>query len=131
MPNFIKKTFGGLKTSYLIRQYLFGLIFAIPLLSIVIGGFKYPESIYAIIYIPILWILYPYSRFVYESVASYIMGDNIIITDTSIFFVVKLMTMGMCFVFSIFIAPFWLLYLYFQMSKLEKQSKGNSEKGLL
>ncbi|WP_294610767.1 hypothetical protein [uncultured Gilliamella sp.] len=129
MPNFIKKTFGGLKTSYLIRQYLFGLIFAIPLLSIVIGGFKYPESIYAIIYIPILWILYPYSRFVYESVASYIMGDNILITDTSIFVVVKLMTMGMCFVFSIFIAPFGLLYLYFQMSKLEKQSKGNSEKG--
>ncbi|WP_294966089.1 hypothetical protein [uncultured Gilliamella sp.] len=128
MPNFIKKTFGGLKTSYLIRQYLFGLIFALPLLSFVICNFKYPESIYAIIYIPILWILYPYSRFVYESVASYIRGDNVLITDTIKFVMVKIMTMGMCFVFSIFIAPLGLLYLYFHMSKLEKQSKGNSER---
>lgn len=48
--------------------------------------------------------LYPYSRFAYESVTNYIMGDNMLITNTNIFVVVKLMTMAICFAFSIFIA---------------------------
>lgn len=48
------------------------------------------------------------------------MGDSMLITNTSIFISVKLMTMAICFAFFIFIAPFRLLYLYFQISKLEK-----------
>ncbi|MBC9132024.1 hypothetical protein JMI89_08155 [Frischella sp. Ac48] len=125
MANFINKTFGGLEKRYLLRQYFFGLVYGIFLLVMPITHFKIPESILAIILVLIMWGLYPYSRFVYESIIDFIMGDNIIFSNLILFLFVKIITMGLCFVFSIFIAPFGLLYLYFYHSRLEKQSKSN------
>lgn len=56
--------------------------------------------------------LYPYSRFVYESIVGFIMGQNIIFTNAVLFFVLKITTMFMCFFLAVFIAPIGLLYLY-------------------
>lgn len=124
MANFLKKTFGGLEKSYLIRQYLFGFVFVI-LMLVPISQLKLSDTIVPTIIALILWGFYPYSRFVYESIIEFILGDNFIISNIFLFLFVKIMTMGICFVFSIFIAPFGLLYLYFYHSKLEKQSKAN------
>ena len=70
----------------------------------------------------ILSLLYPYSRFVYESIIGYIMGDNNFLVDLKLMFIVKMITMSFCYIFSIFIAPLGLAYLYFYHSKQEKET---------
>ncbi|OCG61381.1 hypothetical protein A9G40_01140 [Gilliamella sp. Nev3-1] len=118
IASFWKKTFGGLSARYLIRQYLFSFIITLPPLCTLIFKFKMPESIYTVIALLILWGLYPYSRFVYENVISYIVGDNTFIVSTETWLVTKFFTMVICFAFSWVLAPCGLLYLYFQSSKL-------------
>lgn len=114
---FIQKTFGGLNKNYLIRQYLFGLIILIfSIVTYPVSSKNY--SFYLFFFIA--WALYPYARFVYESIVNYILGDNIIFSNIILFLFVKIITMFLCFAFSIFIAPIGLIYLYFVNSKAEQ-----------
>jgi len=62
-------------------------------------------------------LLYPYSRFVYESIVGFIMGNNAFFVKAYILIVVKLFTMAICWTLSIFIAPIGLAYLYFHHSE--------------
>ncbi|WP_256857306.1 hypothetical protein [Xanthomonas axonopodis] len=62
-------------------------------------------------------LLYPYSRFVYESIVGYIMGGNVFFVNAILMLFVKLMTMAICWSFAIFIAPIGLLYLYVHHSQ--------------
>lgn len=64
-------------------------------------------------------ILYPYSRFVYESIVGFVMGDNVFYVNAIFMFVTKILTMAMCWVFAIVIAPIGLAYLYYHHSKAE------------
>lgn len=64
--------------------------------------------------------LYPYARFVYHSITDFLMGNNVIIMPIIILYPFKFMMMLLCWVFSPFIAPLGLLYLYFYHSKNEK-----------
>ena len=66
--------------------------------------------------------LYPYSRFVYESVVGYLMGNNVFFVNAFLMLITKLFTMLLCWFLSIFIAPVGLLYLYFYHSKQERQA---------
>ncbi|HHF2589648.1 TPA: hypothetical protein ACPJUQ_001833, partial [Haemophilus influenzae] len=72
-------------------------------------------------------LLYPYSRFVYESIIEYILGDNVFFINAPLMLVTKLITMAICFIFSIFIAPIGLIYLYFYHSKQEKLQNQNEQ----
>lgn len=67
--------------------------------------------------------LYPYARFVYESIIDYILGNNVFFANTILVLIVKLFTMIFCYSFAIFIAPIGLIYLYFYHTKQEKQYK--------
>jgi hypothetical protein len=62
-------------------------------------------------------LLYPYSRFVYESIMRFILGDNILVSGLGLMMIVKYLTMGICWAAAILIAPFGLAYLYFYHSK--------------
>lgn len=64
-------------------------------------------------------ILYPYSRFVYESIIGFVMGQNVFYVNAIFMFVTKFLTMAMCWVFAIVVAPIGLAYLYFHHSKAE------------
>lgn len=121
--SFFAKTFGGLSKSYQMRNIFFGLFFL--LLSILMGYLIYIKSgiisgiltfsIYGIICL----LLYPYSRFIYKSVISYMLENNTFFVNNSVFIYTKLITMGICFFLSIAIAPIGLIYLYFYYSKQE------------
>ena len=121
--SFFAKTFGGLSKSYQMRNIFFGLFFL--LLSILMGYLIYIKSgiisgiltfsIYGIICL----LLYPYSRFIYKSVISYMLENNTFFVNNSVFIYTKLITMGICFFLSIAIAPIGLIYLYFYQSKQE------------
>jgi hypothetical protein len=113
----IRKSFGGLSRHYFIRQFLFGLIFpALMLMTLAQdkGMGPAPFGIYGLLIINTL--LYPYSRFVYESVVGYIIGKNTFFVSAPLMLFAKLMTMTMCWAFAIVVAPIGLLYLYFHHS---------------
>ncbi|TMU69388.1 hypothetical protein FGA82_30465 [Pseudomonas fluorescens] len=118
MQSFLSKTFGGLTTSYYIRQLVFGSLFAIMILSLAAhsptGLMAKPGLIFMSI---VCTLLYPYSRFVYESAVGYVMGENVFFVNAILMLMVKGFTMAMCWSFAIFIAPIGLAYLYWHNSR--------------
>ncbi|WP_185714592.1 hypothetical protein [Campylobacter rectus] len=112
---FIKKTFGGLSASCYRRHLFFGAIF----MALYIALFYSMGDKRVFTYLLLIGntFLYPYSRFVYESIVGFIFGDNIFFVNAVYLLVAKFMTMLICWSFAVFIAPFGLIYLYFYHTK--------------
>lgn len=112
----IQKTFGGLSVQYLIRSFIFGAGISIFFIFTAANSTHgIPISLLLLSIINAL--LYPYARFVYESTVDYMIGNNRFFVNAILMLFVKLMTMILCWGFSIFIAPIGLIYLYFHHSK--------------
>lgn len=121
MVGFFSKTFGGLDKTYYFRHLVFGV--ALSVLFIFLGGRTNHGLDIAFISMAIInTLLYPYSRFVYESVVGFIMGNNVFYNYAIVMLIAKLFTMIMCWGFSIFIAPVGLLYLYYYHTKNSQES---------
>lgn len=117
MKDFFKQTFGGLSTAYLVRQFFFGvLIFAFHLFILTQGESGHKVS--SIIFFTINTLLYPYSRFVYERVIGFVMGENIFFVNALLMLITKIITMIMCWILATLIAPIGLLYIYFYHKKM-------------
>jgi hypothetical protein len=116
MHPIIEKTFGGLSMPYFMRHFVFGLVISI---FVVFMSARSPSGIsFGLIFISIISAgLYPYSRFVYESIVDFIMGNNVFFINIFVMLFVKAMTMVMCWALAIFIAPIGLTYLYFYHTK--------------
>lgn len=120
----VQKTFGGLSKQYYFRQLFFGLIVAISFFFVYSQGstiVSILDRIEVILSYVLLTLLYPYSRFVYESIVRFILGDNIFFMNTVFMLILRFLTMTLCWTFSIVIAPIGLAYLYYHHSKSEKQ----------
>lgn len=127
MHSVIAKTFGGLTLQYYIRSFLFGLIFPV-LIFFMATARDTPAtgssvSIGEYFFFSVTTLLYPYSRFVYESVIDYITGDNVFIVNAFAMLTVKFFTMLLCWLLAIFIAPVGLLYLFIRHSRDEAKTK--------
>jgi hypothetical protein len=114
----ITKTFGGLSAKYYVRNFLFGLIFPIAIYFLR-GSTETQISGIMFFFLVINTILYPYSRFVYENVIRFIVGNNIFLVNVFLMLIVKLITMALYWVFAVVIAPVGLIYLYFQHSRVD------------
>ena len=118
MHPIIARTFGGLTAQYYFRQFVFGLIFPA---FIIYASSQSPThnalQAGAIAFFAINTVLYPYSRFVYESVVDFIMGKNVFFVNALMLLIVKFFTMLLCWSFAIFIAPVGLIYLFIRNSK--------------
>ena len=116
MHPIIQKTFGGLSKAYYFRQFIFGIILSVIIYFLMTKGNRHIEFTMFFLLI-INAILYPYSRFIYETVIGFIMGNNTFIVNSILFFLIKFLTMLLCWLFAIFIAPVGLAYLYFYHSR--------------
>lgn len=116
----IQKTFGGLSKSYYFRHFTFGLIFVAIFVCISLKSTNGIRTNDAILFV-VNAFLYPYSRFVYESVIGFIVGDNLFVLPAVAVLLAKLVTMIFCFMLAIFIAPIGLAYLYYYHTKQAKQ----------
>ncbi|MBZ0068942.1 MAG: hypothetical protein K8F26_09015 [Thiobacillus sp.] len=116
----IEKTFGGLSKPYYFRHFAFGLIFVA---FFIFMSLRSPNGIplNGAILFALNAFLYPYSRFVYESVVGFFVGNNVFVLPAVMLLFAKLMTMLLCFMFAIFIAPVGLAYLYYHHTKQAKQ----------
>ena len=119
MHPIIQKTFGGLTKQYYFRQLFFGALFAAIIVFMTSRG-NHPPMYWLWAFAVICTLLYPYSRYVYESVVGFIMGENVFFTSAIFMMLIKYLTMSLCWVFAIFIAPIGLAYLYFHHTKQEK-----------
>lgn len=112
----LAKTFGGLSASYYIRHFVFGLGFLAFILLITSQG-KHSLHFDTILMLVVNTLLYPYSRFVYESIVNFVVGQNVFFVNAILMLGVKLMTMWLCWTLALAIAPFGLAYLYYHHSK--------------
>ncbi|WP_448682598.1 hypothetical protein [Pseudomonas nicosulfuronedens] len=112
MQNLFRMTLGGLSAQYYFRQLFFGSLF---LAIMVWGQFMNPQKIRIdfLAFSVLCTLLYPYSRFVYERIVGFIVGDNVFFWNAGFMLMVKAFTMMICWMFSIFIAPIGLIYLFF------------------
>lgn len=110
----LQKTLGGLSREYYVRQFVFGLIF--PAIILLPRGME-NGSLALVLMCVVNTVLYPYSRFVYESIMNLIFGNNVFVMPAVILLFLKLMTMAVCWSMAIFIAPLGLAYLYYHHSK--------------
>lgn len=117
--DFFRKTLGGLNGSYYFRHFVFGALISFLVICI---ARQNPNGVNTSIYIFYIGnaILYPYARFVYERVIGFIMGDNVFFINAIVGLGAKLITMVLCWMFSIFIAPIGLAYLYYHHTKAAK-----------
>jgi hypothetical protein len=119
MHPIIARTFGGLSAAYYVRQFIFGLIFPVFIYLMLSNGNR-ALQVSTLLLLVVNTLLYPYARFVYESVVGFIMGNNVFFVNAILMLAVKLMTMMLCWVCAIFVAPIGLLYLYYHHSKTER-----------
>ena len=103
-----------LSKEYYIRNFLFGLIFTIPSLILVSKMPNTIRMVEAISFITLGTLLYPYSRFVYESVIKYVVGENFWAFNGIVFITAKSISMLLCWIWAIFIAPIGIGYLVFK-----------------
>ncbi|WP_107310708.1 hypothetical protein [Burkholderia metallica] len=117
MHSILTRSFGGLTRAYYIRHFLFSLIFpALFVFASSFGKSTMPGGLVALVssFMAVSCLLYPYARFVYESVVNYIVGRNMFFVNALLMLFVKFMTMLLCWYLAIFIAPLGLAYLYFR-----------------
>lgn len=123
MHPIIQKTFGGLSKAYFFRQLFFGLAMSALLIFVPISRADSSVPFFLILLAVLNALLYPYSRFVYESIVGFFMGDNVFFVNAIFMMCIKMFTMVLCWGFAIFIAPIGLLYLYFHHSKQEQEEQ--------
>ncbi len=122
MRDIFTKTFGGLSTSYYFRQLFFGVIVAIIFLLPMFGGSgSFAQNLPLVAITVVSTLLYPYSRFVYENISNFILGDNLFFVNIVVLFLLKALTILICWAMAIFIAPIGLIYLYYHHSKNTQQ----------
>lgn len=112
----IQKTFGGLSPQYYFRQLFFGLLISSFVFVMALRG-KQGIPFVMLFIVVVNTFLYPYSRFVYESVVGFIIGNNVFFVNAIFMLITKCFTMIMCWSFALFIAPVGLAYLYFHNNK--------------
>jgi hypothetical protein len=125
MHPIISRSLGGLSFRYYFRQLFFG--FVIAVLSIFMQNQTgRPLPVFVWVFFIINTFLYPYSRFVYERIIGFILGENVFYVNTIVMLVVKYITMSLCWGLALLIAPIGLVWLYFYHTR-EINSEGLRE----
>lgn len=109
----------ALSRSEYLRHLFFGSL--LPLAMLVASGvglLNIPTAIYFIL----STVLYPYSRFIYEQIVGFIVGDNILLVDGIVFIPAKAVTISICWFLAVFVAPFYFLF-YVLKPKLKSEDE--------
>ncbi|MDP3759723.1 MAG: hypothetical protein Q8R01_04305 [Ramlibacter sp.] len=112
MASLFWKTFGGLSAAYYFRHFFFGLMFPVLTYFGLRDNLYPPPLLPTSALVAANTLLYPYARFVYESIVQFFLGENVFYVNSGVLLFCKFLTMLLCWFFALFIAPIGLLYLY-------------------
>lgn len=106
--------------AYYVHQFIFGAVIAVALLWLPLGTNNEVTVGFAL-WLTVNTVVYPYLRFVYETVTDFILGDNVFILPTVILLPWKLVTMFLCLAMAIFVARVRLAGIYIYLTSQEKK----------
>lgn len=116
------QAFMGISRKYYFRQLFFAGIFTAIFLWWMIT--KSPKfSLWWCPFYIITALIYPYSKFVYDTITDFLIGDNVIIYESGLFLIIKLVALTLCYGFAFLVAPIGLLMIYF-MQKAQAEQLG-------
>lgn len=121
MHSVLAKTFGGLTPQYYFRHFIFAFVFSL-FFGYMASQASTPMPLAFYGFLVINTLLYPYSRFVYEGIVGFIMGDNVFFVSMVAMLIAKVVSMTFCWSFAILIAPIGLAYLYYHHSKANPEN---------
>ena len=110
LSNLFYNSFAAISPRYYFRHFLIGLIF--PAIYMLMPIINTQLNLLSYILFSINCLLYPYARYVYQTLVLFILGNRDIIDNTPLSLFINLITMALCWSLAIFIAPIGLLYLY-------------------
>ena len=116
MHPIVARTFGGLSATMYCRHFLFGLVVSAFVYTMVGHDGRAVGWATALMLIANS-LLYPYARFVYESVVDFILGRNVVVADGLFVLACKTVTIAACWVLAPLVAPIGLAYLYFSAGR--------------
>lgn len=113
----------GLSSAYYWECFIKGAIVPVILVAIYIYTGKASVSqilLYSLGWL-VLLIFYPFSRFVYDSLMNFLMGNTIFITNAVLLFTWRYLVYAILLCFSIFIAPIgWIILFFINKSAYKK-----------
>lgn len=113
---FLKRIFGALEPTYLIRAYVISAVFMAMIAWFVIYMAKGEpltfDRIATLMVFGIGALLFPFSKLVWDEIKRVMMGSNIFILPVIILMPLKLLVNYALWCFSIFIAPLGIAYLW-------------------
>lgn len=113
MKRALLRAFGGLDRSYLIKQYLVGLvIFAIC--AFIVNRYGQGLGLYTLLTFIVNTLLYPYARYLFQSMVKAVFGNTVFDKGAAVLTLLRLASIIVCWVAAWLIAPFGLAYLYFR-----------------
>lgn len=115
----VQKTFGGLSPQYYFRHLLFGFAMGTLVFFMSTKGDR-PIQVVLLFFTIVSTALYPYSRYVYESVIDFVVGNNIFFVNAILVLFWKSITMFLCWFFALIVAPIGLAFLYYQHSRSDR-----------
>jgi hypothetical protein len=101
MLSFLSKAFGGLSRRYYFSNFIFGVFIS----SLVITSVKLPLTVN--IFVALNAFLFPYSRFVFDSIGSFLLGNTIIVMPLFITLFYKMMLTVLCFFYCYLYRSIW------------------------
>ncbi len=117
LKDILRKTIGGLDGAYYFRHFFFGLLLCGVFISLDFLSKNPKINLPVVAWLLVLLFLYPFSRFVYESIVNFIFGDNVFFVNGIFFIMTKLFTMLICFIFAPIISLIGFIYLYYYHTK--------------
>ncbi len=114
---FLKRIFGAVQPSYLIRAYAIGVVFFgfFVFLAFSAATRNPASSPYGMVALMLANLLFfPFSKLVFDEIKRVMMGDNILIVHIVVAMTAKLFINLLLFGLAIFIAPLGIIYLWFR-----------------
>ena len=111
--NFLRRIFGGLQPSYLIRSYLVGLIFFSLMIGMALNAeTKNGSPVGLIVFASLSTLLFPFAKLVWDELRDLAFGNNVIFMNAMMLIMLKWLVNGFLWAFAIFVAPIGILYLW-------------------
>ena len=111
---FLKSILGSLTPAFLLRSYLISAaMFALILWMMIFSSEELPKgAAWGIMLYTANFVLFPFSKLVWEELKTLVLGENVVYLNLVIMVALKCMITSMLWIFSVFIGPFGIIYLW-------------------
>ena len=108
------RIFGTVDRTYLIRAYCIGIAFFALMMFFATRGTWHTSNYSGVAIYAVSTLLFPFSKLVWDTLFGAALGNNLIIMNALVLFLIKFFINGMLWGFAILIAPLGIGYLLYR-----------------